>query len=62
MSGDADGMRDAEAADPGFVYRNGWTHLKCEDCREVIYDGRRIGPEDTAAIIRAHEIACEGRP
>ena len=57
---DADGMRAAEAGDPGFVYRHGWTHLECPACVEVVYDGRCIGLADITQLIRMHEIACVG--
>lgn len=55
---DAEGMWSAEAAEPGFVFRNGWTHLGCPRCEEVIYDGRQIGAADTNELIRIHETSC----
>ncbi|MEV6323095.1 hypothetical protein AB0M45_18135 [Nocardia sp. NPDC051787] len=60
MSDGTAGMREAESGDPGFVYRNGWTHFECGDCHEVIYDGRWISSEDTEELKRIHRAACTG--
>lgn len=51
-------MRDAEANEPGFVHRYGWTHIECGDCGAVMYEGRLISAEDTAQIKKTHRVAC----
>lgn len=58
--GDTSGMRAAEAEDPGFIYRNGWTHRDCPQCGQVVYDGRWISPEDFTALDRIHRTSCAG--
>lgn len=55
---DTDAMHAAEAADPGFVHRNGWTQLACGRCREVLYEGRWISPEDSEELYRIHGTVC----
>lgn len=53
-------MRAAEAADPGFVHRNGWTRYSCRSCDEVVYDGRWISKRDLEDLQQLHRIACAG--
>ncbi|WP_063039699.1 hypothetical protein [Nocardia pseudovaccinii] len=59
MSDDTTGIRAAEAVVPGFVFNNGWTHFECGECREAVYDGPWIGPEDAEELRRIHRVACD---
>lgn len=54
----AAGMHEAEADDPGIVYRHGWTHLSCPECADIIYDGRQIDADATEQMRTAHGVAC----
>lgn len=56
------GMFEAEANDPGFVYRHGWLTLGCPDCGEYVYDGRLISEEDKQQLVVAHNLACQSAP
>ncbi|WP_280317282.1 hypothetical protein [Nocardia wallacei] len=47
-----------ERPDPEFVREFGWTFLQCPDCKDVVYQGAHIQPEDRQAMIRAHIVAC----
>jgi hypothetical protein len=51
-------MREAEAAEPGFVHRNGWLLFGCPSCQEVVYDGRMISESDLDELQQLHRIAC----
>ncbi|MCX4091681.1 hypothetical protein [Nocardia sp. alder85J] len=58
MTDDAAAMRAAAAADPVFVFRHGWSRLRCPVCDEVFYDGRWISPGDMEVMRLFHRIAC----
>lgn len=56
------GMFEAEANDPGFVYRHGWYTKGCPNCDEFVYDGRWISSEDMEQLVAAHDLTCQPRP
>lgn len=55
----SEGMRAAEAAEPGFVQKHGWIRLECNDCKETIYDGRLISPSDAEELGKVHGYCCK---